>query len=134
VFVEQKNSFVIEINMIYMFSVDCCNIPTGIDDIQNGETHGRMKLIEYTPSCWKILSSKVWINFSLIFLFNMYIHVTYQWFILAYVLRNIRIIFAQDAWFQKLHPNGRIEIYVFWVFPSMIDTSTSNFFSSWYKW
>jgi hypothetical protein len=26
-FVEQKNSFVIEKKMIYMFSVDCCNIP-----------------------------------------------------------------------------------------------------------
>jgi hypothetical protein len=27
VFLEQKNSFVIEKEKIYMFSVDCCNIP-----------------------------------------------------------------------------------------------------------
>jgi hypothetical protein len=51
---------------------------TWIDEIQNGETHGRVKLIESTPSCRKILSCKVWISFSLIFLFSMYIRVTYR--------------------------------------------------------
>jgi hypothetical protein len=45
-----------------------------IDKVQNGETHGHMKLIESTPSCRKIFSSKVWISFSLIFLLNMYLY------------------------------------------------------------
>jgi hypothetical protein len=71
VFDEQRNSFVIQKNMIYMFSMDYSNIPeqltlTWIYEIQNGETHGRLKLIESTPSCRKILSSKVWVSFSLI--------------------------------------------------------------------
>jgi hypothetical protein len=49
-----------------------------VDEIQNGDTHSRVKLIEFAPFCLNILSSKVWITFSLIFRLNIYIRVTYR--------------------------------------------------------
>jgi hypothetical protein len=49
-----------------------------VDEIQNGDTHGHMKVIESTPSCRKFLSSMVWNGFSLVFQLNMYIGVTFR--------------------------------------------------------
>jgi hypothetical protein len=77
VFVEQKNSFEKKNDLqVYCGLLLHLRVTlTWLDDIQNGETHGRVKLIKSTQSCRKKLSSKVWINFSLIFLCNMYIYV-----------------------------------------------------------
>jgi hypothetical protein len=49
--------------IIYMFSMDFCDIQNavilGLDEIENGDTHDRVNLIDSTPFCLENLSSKV---------------------------------------------------------------------------